>query len=296
MGFFVISEMIKKKKETALRKIKNEIVQVEKQMNELLISKKNIETEIRRKNDQVSRIEKEYGKDISEFPLDLRERLEKAIKDKKVKENALYGTRNGKVIGLTWKHDMLHQDYKKIAIGNDKLNRELKEKDNISKLDELTEKIKNKLKEKNIKINKKIKFVDLELNVLDTYTDLIETNYHEDNKEELLERAIDETLKEKNKIDLEMGSKPTETELTIKKEMDTIILEINNMGVKVRSVKSFLQTKLKELWENYKIPQSGTASGLLLKEFARKYFWEYGIKEINRYKDFESFYKNIFLK
>ncbi len=299
-GFFICKM---KKKVTTLNKLRGEKEQLYKQVKGLLNSKKNIVAEIRSKDKEIASIESEFSKDISEFPLDLNKRLQRAKKEKDYLElslseinKKLYGTKNGKTKGLIFEHDKRYEEYKKTAIDNDELYYELDEKEINSKLNTIAEKIKNKLKQYNISVNGPVDNLDLQLDILDRYTSLKDENNYEGNEDEMFDKVMNEMLKEKFKIDFEANSsKPTEDELTIKKEINIIILETKNMGIKTKSVKSYLQEKLKGIWEKYKNNKQ-IALGLLQKEFARKYFWEYGIKEIKRYKDFESFYKNIFLK
>lgn len=93
--------------------------------------------------------------------------------------------------------------------------------------------------------------------------------------------------KEENKIEED------EVELKIKNEVNNIISEVMKI-IKTKSVKIYLQEKLGNIWNEYQ--KNSVALGLQKKEFALKYFWENGLNTIGRYKHFNSFYKNIFLK
>jgi hypothetical protein len=75
-----------------------------------------------------------------------------------------------------------------------------------------------------------------------------------------------------------------------------IISEITTMDENSRSIRTYLQEELHKIWDQYKSDETNLAFGYDRKAFAKKYFWDNGIKDIGRYIDFKSFYKNIFLK
>lgn len=157
-----------------------------------------------------------------------------------------------------------------------------------------------------VETKRELFFVNIYNKSVDKFVQLSKDNKFKYNPDELKDKAVIEVLKEMgiddkfDDNDIAEYIKNKHKELwekeIIAKEINIICKEIIETDIRSQSVNSYLKEKLDNIWERYKTSNKRTAFGYKKKIFAKKFFWEYGIKLIGRYKNFESFYTNIFLK
>ena len=154
-----------------------------------------IKTEIKDLNAEKKQLEIEFDKDITEFPLDLKEKFEKNnlnIEKRKKSineiEKVLWGTFDKTEEGLIWNHDKLLLEYKKINLDDDALFEELFDKSTGEGLEKLKNRIKNILTENRIDVTYN-DLNDLSLEVL---------NIRLSNDDQFYEEMVNEEKTEEN--------------------------------------------------------------------------------------------------
>jgi hypothetical protein len=229
------------KKSEALNKLKSKIELLDKKIRGLFESKKNIELEIQNKNIEIEDLKKEFDKDLFEFSLNLNEKIGEAKKEKNNLENSLfeidrtiYGIYGEKPEGLYWKQVRLIHQYKKSAVGNDKLFNELQEESIERNLNELTNKIKMKLKQNNLFLNDEMKLIDLCLKVIETAISLREKSFYDKkDRDEIYDIAINTVLSQEEKIPDEEKRNDIEEKVN-DKVIQTELPDVQNVSVNIR--------------------------------------------------------------
>ena len=190
----------------ALNKLKSKIELLDNKLCALFDSKKNIEAELQNKNKEVEGLYKEFGKELSDFPLDLNKRISEAKKIKRSLEDSLfkidkklYGIVGKKPVGLIWKQEKLYKQYKKKAVGNDKLYNELNEESTNKNLQDLSNKIIVKLKQNGLFLYDEMKLIDLCLKVIETVFFLHEKFYYEKDRDDIYNMAIEQVVSNQSK-------------------------------------------------------------------------------------------------
>ncbi|MHB8578978.1 MAG: hypothetical protein ACYDA4_03845 [Ignavibacteriaceae bacterium] len=116
-------------------------------------------------------------------------------------DKSLYGIIGKKPEGLTWKHDRLYSQYKRKAIGNDKLFKELQEISVENNLNKLANKVKMELKQDNLFIDDEMKLNDICLKVIETALSLREESVFNDrDREGIYDISIKTVLNQEEKI------------------------------------------------------------------------------------------------
>ncbi len=250
------------KKSEALNKLKSKIELLDKKIRGLFESKKNIELEIQNKNIEIEDLKKEFDKDLSEFPLNLNEKISEAKKEKNNLENSLfkidktlYGFYGKKPEGLYWKQVRLIHQYKKSAVGNDKLFNELQEESIEKNLNELANKIKMKLKQDNLFLNDEMKLNDLCLKVIETAISLREESFFDEkDRDEIYDISINTVLSQEEKIGKYLFVYDRETIMKFLNEQTSNTEKLQFINLQITPIKRMIDeienTKVAEAVDN----------------------------------------------
>lgn len=184
-----------------MKKLKSKIEQLDRKIEELLNSKKNITSELQNKKKEIEDLSKEFDNGLAEFPINLNEKILEAKKTKKDLENSLfkidktiYGIFGKRPVGLYWKQAKLYGQYKKKAVGNDKLFKELQEESTNRVLKDLSNNIIIKLKQNNLFLHDEMKLNDLCLDVIEMAISLQEEYFYEKDRDEIYDIAIEQVV------------------------------------------------------------------------------------------------------
>ncbi len=175
----------------------NYILNLRRQIDELIKSRRQIKSEILSLDKEIENLEKQFENDITEFPAGLNKVLQAKEDEKKKKlkmiaaiEMQFWGV-YGKSEGLYWKHSKYVDEYKKINLDDDELYNKLLDKSTDRQYREIEQEIKKVLAANNIPFSGS-ELNDLCLNTLKHFADE-EIIYGE--KEENLSSAIIEIIK-----------------------------------------------------------------------------------------------------
>ena len=188
-------------------KLSDKILELRINYKKLIRQFLEIKSEVNQLNKDKKDLERQFENDVPDFPIDLKEKYDKieneiGIRNKRIIkiENELVGTLEPYREGLIIKHNRWYDNFRRIAVGDDKISKELLKKSSENSMVELQQVIKNRAPE--IEFTDK-ELLDLTITILDERPLYEEQHYKEILNEEdrniNLLKTIDKVLREKYK-------------------------------------------------------------------------------------------------
>lgn len=189
-------------------KVIDKILELRINCKELIRQVLEIKSEVTQLNKDKEDLERQFENDVPDFPIDLKEKYDKIeneieIRNKRIYkiEKDLFGTLEPFLEGLIKKHDRWVEEYKRIAIDDDKKYNELSKKSSYNKIIEIQQEIKKKAPE--IKFTEE-ELLDLTITILgESFVNddqLYKEIMNEEDGNDNLSKTIDVVLREKYDI------------------------------------------------------------------------------------------------
>ena len=190
-------------------KVIDKILELRKNCKELIRQVLQIKSEVTQINKDKEVLEKQFENDVTDFPIDLKDQLNKLedeieIRNKRIYkiEKELFGTLEPFREGLIKQHDRLFEQNKRIDFGDDKKYNELSKKSSYNYFNKIHQEIKKKVPENEFAEEE---LLDLTITILGERLSNEEQFYKEILNEEdeniNLLKTIDKVLREKYKIE-----------------------------------------------------------------------------------------------
>jgi hypothetical protein len=213
---------ISPKKNERLESIKRKINDLSNRINSIFSDLKKLNGEKQKISNELKTVTTTLIKEeIPQIPLDIKEQINSKetnliqIEKEILKlEKLLWGVVGQKKKSLFWKREKLDEKFRKLLAGNMLYKKEANEIA-VGDLKELEEKIKEKLEQNQITITDEMNLLDLSIEVMKKYFEILDKNFYERDRNEIYDTAINEVLKEKYNIsinsDLMIEYNPIET-------------------------------------------------------------------------------------